>query len=346
MRNKEDLGRVYDRVISLRSNWTKKNKQRVKKKLKNELLKLGESERHLAQLSPFEHAQASPTVSPNHIDFRSNPAFLKSGLTDDFRIKIADLGNGCWTHHHFQPEIQTRQYRAPETILGVKYNERTDVWSLACMLFEMLTGEFLFDPRKNENWSKSADHLMLMARMLNRFPRSFSTIGSQSKKFFDKKGDFKAAASLDFQSMEEVLVGKYNVQPSEARALQEFLLPMLRVLPEERVSALEALRSPWLQVKQGEELVAKDPPQTLLAKHVFEPLHRPVTDAEDFDADNSRISDAEEELDDDPQMTTDYDAEIKFFDRNFKNYYVGYADGIDLNHLDNTVNFQFHRSSA
>jgi serine/threonine-protein kinase SRPK3 len=35
-------------------------------------------------------------------------------LTEDVKIKIADLGNGCWKHHHFSTEIQTRQYRSPE----------------------------------------------------------------------------------------------------------------------------------------------------------------------------------------------------------------------------------------
>ena len=26
-------------------------------------------------------------------------------LTENVKIKIADLGNGCWTHHHFSTEI-------------------------------------------------------------------------------------------------------------------------------------------------------------------------------------------------------------------------------------------------
>lgn len=30
------------------------------------------------------------------------------------RVKIVDLGNACWTYHHFTPQIQTRQYRSPE----------------------------------------------------------------------------------------------------------------------------------------------------------------------------------------------------------------------------------------
>lgn len=69
-------------------------------------------------------------------------------LEDKFRLKICDLGNGCWTHHHFSSEIQTRQYRSPETIIGVRYSTSADIWSFACTIFEMITGDFLFEPRK------------------------------------------------------------------------------------------------------------------------------------------------------------------------------------------------------
>jgi serine/threonine-protein kinase SRPK3 len=31
---------------------------------------------------------------------------------------IVDLGNACWTHRHFSEDIQTRQYRAPEVLIG------------------------------------------------------------------------------------------------------------------------------------------------------------------------------------------------------------------------------------
>jgi hypothetical protein len=34
-------------------------------------------------------------------------------LDENFRLKIADLGNACWLWHHFATEIQTRQYRSP-----------------------------------------------------------------------------------------------------------------------------------------------------------------------------------------------------------------------------------------
>ena len=29
-------------------------------------------------------------------------------IDEDINCKICDLGNGCWTHYHFVPKIQTR----------------------------------------------------------------------------------------------------------------------------------------------------------------------------------------------------------------------------------------------
>jgi serine/threonine-protein kinase SRPK3 len=49
-------------------------------------------------------------------------------------VKIADLGNACWTDYHFTNDIQTRQYRSPEVILGAKWHHSADMWSMACMV--------------------------------------------------------------------------------------------------------------------------------------------------------------------------------------------------------------------
>lgn len=59
----------------------------------------------------------------------------KSSEEDEIiSVKIADLGNACWVGHHFTNDIQTRQYRSPEVILGSKWGASTDVWSMACMV--------------------------------------------------------------------------------------------------------------------------------------------------------------------------------------------------------------------
>ena len=62
-----------------------------------------------------------PTFAANHL-----PAIS---------IKIADLGNATPTTKHYTEDIQTRQYRAPEAILGRSdWDARADIWSVACLV--------------------------------------------------------------------------------------------------------------------------------------------------------------------------------------------------------------------
>lgn len=42
--------------------------------------------------------------------------------------KIGDLGNACWVNKHFTEDVTTRQYRAPEVIIGYPYSTPIDIW--------------------------------------------------------------------------------------------------------------------------------------------------------------------------------------------------------------------------
>lgn len=75
-------------------------------------------------------------------------ADTEMGQEEVSTVKVADLGNACWVHKHFTDDIQTRQYRAPEVIIGHKYNTSADIWSMACIVFELATGDLLFKPKK------------------------------------------------------------------------------------------------------------------------------------------------------------------------------------------------------
>lgn len=35
-----------------------------------------------------------------------------------------------------------------QVIVGMSYDTTADMWSLACIVFELLTGDLLFDPRQ------------------------------------------------------------------------------------------------------------------------------------------------------------------------------------------------------
>ena len=55
-----------------------------------------------------------------------------------------------------------------KVILGAKYDTSADMWSVACMAFELLTGDLLFDPRAGDGYSRDEDHLALMIELLGR----------------------------------------------------------------------------------------------------------------------------------------------------------------------------------
>lgn len=72
----------------------------------------------------------------------------------DLKCKLVDFGNACWTYKQFTSDIQTRQYRCPEVILGSKYSTSADLWSFACICFELATGDVLFDPHSGDNYDR------------------------------------------------------------------------------------------------------------------------------------------------------------------------------------------------
>lgn len=77
-------------------------------------------------LQPAPTADDPTTLPP--------PAPYDPSTLERITVKIADLGNASWTDLHFTNDIQTRQYRSPEAILGAKWGTSVDVWSASCMV--------------------------------------------------------------------------------------------------------------------------------------------------------------------------------------------------------------------
>jgi hypothetical protein len=163
------------------------------------------------------------------------------------RAVIVDLGNACWTHRHFSEDIQTRQYRAPEVLVGSKYDTSADMWSLGCITFELLTGDLLFDPRAGEDYDRDEDHLAMFQELLGKMPKKLALAGKYSKNFFDKKGNLKNIKQLKFWPVDEVLHEKYHFATEDAEEVADFMTPCLDFDPSERATGLECLRSDWLQ---------------------------------------------------------------------------------------------------
>ncbi|XP_059581836.1 SRSF protein kinase 2 isoform X3 [Alligator mississippiensis] len=164
-----------------------------------------------------------PKTKTRAADLLVNP--LDPRNADKIRVKIADLGNACWVHKHFTEDIQTRQYRSIEVLIGAGYSTPADIWSTACMrcrgtdpvvgsdwyrehgnflqrqllyavslfkelhyyAFELATGDYLFEPHSGEDYSRDEDHIAHIIELLGNIPRHFALSGKYSREFFNRR---------------------------------------------------------------------------------------------------------------------------------------------------------------
>ena len=174
---------------------------------------------------------------------------------DAMECRVVDLGNACWTYKQFTQDIQTRQYRCPEVILGSKYSTPADVWSVACIAFELATGDLLFDPRSGKEYDRDEDHLALMMELVGKMPKRIACAGKFSRDFFTRNGDLRHIRNLKFWPLRDVLEEKYGFDDADADGLADFLSPMLDFAPENRCTAAQAITHPWLsEVMEGVDL--------------------------------------------------------------------------------------------
>ncbi|XP_042491102.1 SRSF protein kinase 2-like isoform X2 [Macadamia integrifolia] len=164
----------------------------------------------------------------------------------DLKCKLVDFGNACWTYKQFTSDIQTRQYRCPEVLLGSKYSTPADLWSFACICFELATGDVLFDPHSGDNFDRDEDHLALMMELLGMMPRKIALGGRYSRDFFNRYGDLRHIRRLRFWPLNKVLVEKYEFTEQDANDMADFLVPILDFVPEKRPTAAQCLLHPWI----------------------------------------------------------------------------------------------------
>ncbi|XP_014776644.1 SRSF protein kinase 2 isoform X10 [Octopus bimaculoides] len=216
--------------------------------------------------SPEEQQKSLPSPQPNSQDNINSPTSPTTSKTsdktnenvsrrkdpvhevcEDLKVKIADLGNACWVSHHFTEDIQTRQYRCLEVLLGAGYGPPADIWSTACMAFEMASGDYLFEPHSGEEYSRDEDHLAHIIELLGTIPKHIALSGKYSRDFFNRKGELRHITKLKPWGLNEVLREKYEWNEKDAREFSDFLLPMLVFDPAKRATALESLNHPWLR---------------------------------------------------------------------------------------------------
>eukprot|EP00918_Siedleckia_nematoides_P102388 GHVU01223672.1.p1 GENE.GHVU01223672.1~~GHVU01223672.1.p1 ORF type:complete len:270 (-),score=61.62 GHVU01223672.1:165-974(-) len=118
-----------------------------------------------------------------HADVKPDNILLSEHLKKDKMptLKVCDLGSATDARDN-EPTayLVSRYYRAPEVVLGMRYDSKIDVWSAACTIYELATGKMLFPGRDN------GDMLWRIMELRGRIPKRMITSGMFGRKHFDE----------------------------------------------------------------------------------------------------------------------------------------------------------------
>ncbi|KAF6114909.1 hypothetical protein HJG60_012662 [Phyllostomus discolor] len=186
-------------------------------------VKLGTGPTFLS-LSPTQYIHSAGVI---HRDLK--PGNL--AVNEDCELKILDFGLARHADAEMTGYVVTRWYRAPEVILSwMHYNQTVDIWSVGCIMAEMLTGKTLF---------KGKDYLDQLTQILK-------VTGVPGAEFVQKLND-KAAKSY-IQSLPQSPKKDFSqLFPRASPQAADLLEKMLELDVDKRLTASQALAHPFFE---------------------------------------------------------------------------------------------------
>lgn len=191
--------------------------------------------------------------SKNIIHCDIKPENILFSTPENKSCKLIDFGCSCYVGKLMFTYIQSRYYRAPEVVFGFEYGTEIDIWSLGCVLCEMVTGQPIF-PAEDET-----ELIQMMVEILGMPPKSIIQAAPRGHHYFDSAGNFiqkpNSRGQLHIPS---------SVTISQATRIKDPLFlslidGCLKWNPHDRFTAETFLQHPWVKQKMN---IKEDPPST------------------------------------------------------------------------------------
>jgi serine/threonine protein kinase len=222
--------------------------------------------------------KASNVLLTRRIDDISN--------NDEISVVVADIGSATFEDELFSHRIGTQEYLSPEAIFCTDYGTPTDIWSAMCLCYEIVTGDYLFNLEEyeevvdntveiDESGNDSDDteissglsddgsddghsggnhmadddnlckrHLLMIESLLGPMPLKLAKKGRQ---YYNNRGRLKENPRIIPNSIQKKILNDFeSIEPRDAEEVEKFILSGMKYLPDERPSAAELLRHPWL----------------------------------------------------------------------------------------------------
>lgn len=177
------------------------------------------------------------SLNITHCDIKPENILLKKETRSS--IKLIDFGSAYKPGGEKFDYIQTRFYRAPEVILMSPWNEKIDIWSVGCLLMELITGWPLF------TGSSETEVFYNMVKILGPPPNEVLNRGKNSEKLNPDHLKIKENLfNLHKYSIDYILEG-------QNKQLIEFVKNCLHWDDKLRFSAEAALAHAWIKGSRG-----------------------------------------------------------------------------------------------
>lgn len=180
-----------------------------------------------------------------HLDLKPENVLVKN---DAFNVKLIDFGSASFIEGGDYDYLQTRPYRAPEVTFGCKYTFAADMWSLGCILFELVTCAVLFPYRTvQENFAKAlALGNSLEFRLFND--------GKKFRKYVGQNGLLQIGDAKEQRPLCKAVIPKEGVDFRSELShacphpeLADFIRRCLALDPGRRLRVEEAAEHPFLR---------------------------------------------------------------------------------------------------
>lgn len=175
-------------------------------------------------------------------------------------LKILDFGlarSRNNTHNNMTPYVVTRYYRSPEVVLGMQYGPNVDIWSVGCIMGEMVRGRVVFCGTDHvDQWNK-------ITELLGTPSKEFTDRLQPSVRDFVTSKPHKAGIPFDRLFPDEYFPdNSTNYDQLNSENARDLLSKMLVIDPRHRMTVDEALKHPYISLWVRDEEVNGPPPET------------------------------------------------------------------------------------
>ena len=191
-------------------------------------------------------------------------------------IKVIDFGSSCMENEKVYTYIQSRFYRSPEVILGMSYGMPIDMWSLGCILAELLTGYPIF-PGENEQ-----EQLACIMEVFGPPDKHLIDKSSRRKLFFDSLGKPRLTVSSKGKRRRPSSKTLQQALKCDDELFLDFLSRCLRWDPERRMKPDEATQHEFITgFKTPAARTTRTIPQSVNTSPIkrFNSIHTPASAA-------------------------------------------------------------------